>query len=372
MHLPLPDQALPTQVEQPLSTAYTDLLLQHTTELIALVDAMGRYRFVTPSYQQLGYTTDEMVGKLSSDFIHPEDRLTALERWQTAQRTGTARVTLRFRCSDGGWRQIACIIHRVHYQGEWLSVLVGRDVTALYARKEHLLEAQRAHLIGALATGVAHDLNNLLTVISGNAELVAGMLPANHPAQADLATITAISTHAGTLTSQVLTYAQQQHLEQGTVDLAELLEDHHALINRLAGAHVEVQFDLPPDLWQVIGVSSQLAQVVLNLVANAHDAMPDGGRITLRAFNLVRTVAADEPPREYVCLEVIDTGIGINPDVQRHLFEPFYSTRSATGGMGLGLATCRRIVEWHGGAIHLASAVGRGTTFSITLPRAEC
>jgi two-component system cell cycle sensor histidine kinase/response regulator CckA len=243
----------------------------------------------------------------------------------------------------------------------------GADASQRGAQIE---QAQRMMQVGCLSGRIAHDLNNLLTVIEGSAELVADVLPPTHEAQRDLDVIRQASQRSSAMIRQILAFIRQQPLQPFPLHLGELIASSNMLIERVAGGGVAMTTDIAANLWLVMAVRSQLEQILLNLVTNARDAMPDGGQLTIRACNYVEDVGEGKLPAEYVLIEVSDTGVGIAPEVQRHLFDAFYTTKAAGKGTGLGLTICASIIAQLGGRIGVESAVGVGTTIRVLLPRA--
>lgn len=327
---------------------FAHLVLQHTTELIALIDHTGHYRFVTPAYQRLGYTAAEIVGLPIADVIHPDD---------LAQFAGATdiTITLRMRNSTGDWQKFAGELRAVEHAGKAMRMLIMRDAAPLYECET----AQRTLVIDALATEMIHDLNNMLTIIAGNADIVAEHLPANHPAHPDLALISAVAAHAGSVTNQVATYVANQHNERRHIALGAWLRETRPLIHRLAGPLVQVDLAGAPDLWPINANPSELTEVLLSLVAGARAAMPTGGRITLRIYNAPAALGALAVVGDAVVIELNASARSGN--LQARLEHSEHE---------LNLACCRRIIEAHGGTLQGADAVGHGTTWRIVLPHA--
>ncbi len=253
------------------------------------------------------------------------------------------------------------------------AVMVFRDVTERRRLEAHLRQAQKMEAVGRLAGGIAHDFNNIMTVITGFSEL---LLDPECPADerdAFLRNIRAAGQRAAGLTQQIMAFSRQQVLVPAVLNLNAVLRDTAALVQRLVGARIELELAPAPDLLPIKADPTQLGQVLLNLAANARDAMPDGGRLLFATANadLGPEVARDHPdvkPGRYARLSVRDSGTGMTPEVLARAFEPFFTTKPLGAGTGLGLATVHGIVKQSGGHIELTSAPGTGTEFRVYLP----
>jgi two-component system, cell cycle sensor histidine kinase and response regulator CckA len=219
--------------------------------------------------------------------------------------------------------------------------------------------------VGWMASGIAHDINNMLVVIENSASLAAASLAADHEAQHDLATISQASRHSSTILRQLLSFIRDRPPAAFPIHIGETLASVNLLLVRILGRSVALSINVAPDLWLTMAVHSQVEQILVNLLTNARDAMPGGGRVTIGARNYT-----DPSGDMYVLLEVSDTGAGISAEVQQHLFEPFYTTKAPGRGAGLGLAISADIIAQMGGQIELKSASGQGTTVRVLLPRA--
>jgi two-component system cell cycle sensor histidine kinase/response regulator CckA len=238
-----------------------------------------------------------------------------------------------------------------------------------------LQQASKMEAIGRLAGGVAHDFNNLLTSILGNVELALMDLEPQHPLAAMLAEVNRAAQSAASLTRQLLAFSRKQIIEPRVLDLNELIGGLRQMFVRLLGESISLETSLATDLGAVRVDPGQFEQVIINLVINARDAMPGGGRLVIETTD---AGDAEEPGGQPECpvrgrgrvvLAVSDTGHGMPPEVMAHLFEPFFTTKSKDRGTGLGLATVYGVVKQAGGTIDVQSEVGRGTTFRVFLPR---
>ncbi|MDO8680045.1 MAG: response regulator [Acidobacteriota bacterium] len=240
--------------------------------------------------------------------------------------------------------------------------------------EEQLRHAQKMEAIGRLSGGIAHDFNNLLTAIRGYSELLLKAL-AGSPLRADVEEIFNAAERAATLTGQLLAFSRRQILSPEIVGLNQRVTDMTRMLDRLIGEHIAIDLQLATDLWPVRADAAQLEQVVVNLALNARDAMPDGGRLAIETANqdipAPRARQLEIAPGAFVELRVRDTGVGIAPEVQGRIFEPFFTTKPKGAGTGLGLSMVYGLVRQSGGAVSVTSAPGRGSTFSLLLPRAD-
>jgi signal transduction histidine kinase len=255
-----------------------------------------------------------------------------------------------------------------------------RDVSARERadRERHELEerlrlSQKMDAIGRLAGGVAHDFNNLLTVILSHIDFLAPQFPPSTPVGEELSGIENAAQRAAALTQQLLLFSRRKRTEAGVVELNTVVADVRKLLDRVIGEHVRVEVFAQKDLWNVRADPDQLAQVLLNLMVNARDAMPRGGEVRIETQNYEareRQVlhAGELLPGRYVRLSVADQGIGMTPEVIGRLFEPFFTTKEQGRGTGLGLATVYGIVQAFGGCIEVRSAPAKGSTFAVYLP----
>jgi PAS domain S-box-containing protein len=244
---------------------------------------------------------------------------------------------------------------------------------ALQDQAEALRHSQKMEAVGRLAGGVAHDFNNLVTVIKGYCDLISLKLGPGHDLQDWFEEIKNSANRAAALTSQLLAFSRKQVLEPRVLDLNDVLVDMNRLLRRIIGEHIELQVDLDPNLGNVKVDKGQFEQVIMNLAVNAYDAMPRGGRLSVKTENCVITGSegghrGQLPPGDYVMISFADDGEGMTPEVLSRVFEPFFTTKEVGKGTGLGLATVYGIITQSGGTIDVESRVGKGTSFRIFLP----
>ena len=267
-------------------------------------------------------------------------------------------------------------LNRVMVEEGPILIAVLADATELKTLEAQFVQSQKMQAIGQLAGGVAHDFNNLLTAISGHCDLMLLRHDQSDQDYGDLVQIAQNANRAASLVGQLLAFSRKQTLQPETLDLRDTLAELVHLLNRLVGEKVTLSLSHAPDLSPIQADKRQLEQVLMNLVVNARDALPDGGEIVIETRNErldapLRRDRAEVPPGEYVAVVVTDRGVGIPPDDLSKIFEPFFTTKRVGEGTGLGLSTVYGIVKQTGGFIFVDSEVGRGTTFTIMLPAAR-
>jgi two-component system cell cycle sensor histidine kinase/response regulator CckA len=249
------------------------------------------------------------------------------------------------------------------------------DTTEQKQLEARVAQAQKMEAVGNLAGGIAHDFNNVLTAIIGFSDLLLQTHRPGDPSYKDIKNIQSAANRAANLVAGLLGFSRKQTQQVSVFDLNELVSEMRAMLKTQVREKIDLQFQAGRDLWYVRADSNQLYQVILNLARNARDAMPDGGKLTIRTRNVTEresqkmSTVAGFTTGEYVLLEVADTGTGISPEVMAKIFEPYFTTKGVGKGTGLGLASVYGIVKQSGGFIQPESDVGKGTTFKIFLPR---
>jgi PAS domain S-box-containing protein len=354
------------------------LITENSTDTISTLTSEGICTFVSPACRRLmGLEPEEIRGKSWYDFIHPEDA--QLFRRAHDSLTGTSQqiASYRLACKDKGWT-LAETTARLIYDpvtGENRGIVaVTRDIAERRELEEQFRQAQKLESVGRLAGGVAHDFNNILTVINGYSAMMAAELDKADPLLDSVVEIMTAGERAAALTHQLLAFSRKQVLLPRLLDLNESISEAERMLRRVIGEDIDFRIVLGPGLGQVKADPTQIQQVLLNLVVNARDAMPSGGRLTIETANVDLDVGCAEWQPEmiagpYVRLALSDTGTGMDEETRSHVFEPFFTTKDASRGTGLGLSTVFGIVKQSGGHIRLESELGSGAAFKIYLPR---
>jgi len=349
-------------------------LLDAIPDNLSSVSADLKLRWVNRATSAaLGKATAELVGSSCYAFWHGASEPCTECPVRESIRSGKPETGIR-RLPDGRTFELRSVPIRDE-DGKVASVVeVGRDITELKRLEEQLLQVHRLEAVGRLAGGVAHDFNNLLTVITGYSELLLSRMGPHDRGRVEAEEIQKAGNRAAALTRQLLAFSRRQVLQPEVLDLNRVLRELETMLRRLIGEDIDLVTSLAPGLGKVKVDPGQIEQVVVNLVVNARDAMPDGGELTIRTASLdvgPEAARAEEafPPGSYVLLEVRDTGGGMDPETVANIFEPFFTTKEQGKGTGLGLATVYGIVKQSGGHISVRSEPGKGATFQVLLPR---
>jgi signal transduction histidine kinase len=318
------------------------LIFDHVSDALYVADDAGRIIDANPAACALSGHSLELIQTLTMADVLPQNGSNSLDVRSTAFAPGVLVYTVR-------------------------------DLTRQRKLEDQLLQAQKMEAVGQLAGGVAHDFNNLLTVIMSYSSM---LLADGGPADANRGDIQAISdaaARAAALTRQLLAFSRKQVLQLQAVDVNAVVTDVEKMLRRLIGEDISLSTHLDPDLALINADPGQLEQVLLNLAVNARDAMPDGGALSLTTHNADLSEELGDrhlgaAPGKYIMIAVTDTGTGMTREVQQRLFEPFYTTKGAGKGTGLGLATVHGIVKQLGGDVYVYSELGHGTTFKVYFP----
>jgi len=342
--------------------------------------------YVSQNVVQFGYTPGELLSGDTKygDLVHPQDLQRFNEEVRQHSASGIARFQREYRIigKDGlvRWVDERTAVERdarghiAQYQGIVIDITDRKNAELQSkALQDQLQHAMKMEAIGRLAGGVAHDFNNLLTAITGNLECMEMDLPVDSPVRPLLDEASRASQSAASLVRQLLSFSRRQLVEPRIIDVREAITRLGTLLARVIGDDIVLDCVSPGDLGLVKLDPSQFEQVLMNLVVNARDAMPTGGRLLIETSNVeferdACSKAAPMKEGSFVLIRVTDTGCGMTEEVKEHLFEPFFTTKPLGGGTGLGLATTFGIVQQAGGFIDVQSEPGRGTTFEIHFP----
>ncbi len=338
----------------------------------------NRIKFHNKKAQELtGYSAGELADLPFIDLVHPDDKELAKSAHQ--RRLGgepLPRQTYRVRSRENRefWVETSGV--RITWEGRPAVLSFVRDITERRALESQLRQAQKMEAIGQLAGGIAHDFNNVLAVITGYSETMMNEMGRHHPLHHMLEEIFSAGQRAARLTRQLLTFSRRQECRPRVLDLNTEIIDLQNMLHRLIGEDIDLQTDLCDDLLKVKADQGQMQQVIMNLVVNARDAMPDGGRMVIRTANIhipggYGHHQLDIKPGSYVMLALRDTGCGMDEETRNRIFEPFFTTKEAGRGTGLGLSTVYGIVKDCEGHVWVYTEPGKGTTFKIYLPASE-
>jgi two-component system cell cycle sensor histidine kinase/response regulator CckA len=354
--------------------------VEQSADLVMITNLSGVIEYVNPAFEALtGYSPEEAIGR-TPRLLKSGQQPPGLyqELWETILSGGVFRGILVNRKKNGEIFFAEKTITPLRDAEGRITHFISndRDITERRRLESQLQQAQKMDAIGRLAGGVAHDFNNLLMVISAYAELMQDSLAAEHPLRRNVQEIMTASRRASDLTRQLLAFGRKQMQSLQLLDLNWIIQDINKMLPRLIGEDIQLVFVAGRNLGQVNADPVQIEQVVMNLAANARDAMPHGGKLVIETASVRLDEAYVQrhsivPAGDYVLLAFTDTGQGIAPEHIAHIFEPFYTTKEEGKGTGLGLATVYGIVKQNGGFIWVYSEPGIGTTFKIYMPRVQ-
>jgi len=370
------------------------MIVENMHEIIWTTDLNLRNTYMSLScFPLTGYTPEELLHMPPDQVLTPESAALAasivLEEI-ARESSGEPVDPLRSRTmkqeilrKDGGtvWLEVTGTFIRDESGKATGMLMAGRDITARMKAEEdkdrleaQLMQAQKMEIVGRLAGGVAHDFNNMLSVILGYVDLAKLRLAKQHPVLKDIAEIEKAAIRSRDITMQLLAFSRKQIIEPKVIDLNDLVAHTQKALTRLIGEDIELLVLLKERLWPVKFDPSQIEQILINLAVNARDAMPQGGKLTIETANSILDASYCEnhvgfTPGDYVRLSFSDDGVGMNKETLQHIFEPFFTTKDVGKGTGLGLATVYGIVKQNDSFINVYSEPAHGTTFSIYIPR---
>ena len=360
-------------------TSYLNALIENNPLAILVLDSEQKVQLCNPAFEKLFQCAlQQTIGKPVVE-LFPNEKMLAeasADSEGTSYRASVS-LTTRRRRKDGSYVDVELHLVQLTVRGRVLGSLgIYQDVTQRGMLERQLRMAQKMEAVGRLSGGIAHDFNNLLGVILGYIQLIKRDLVSGNSMYEYAEEIEKASRRAVSLTRQLLAFSRQQVLEPVILNLNTLLADMQKMLPRLIGEDIELKLIIDPVLGQVKADPGQLEQVVMNLAVNARDAMPEGGELTIQTADAEIDVAfaLEHPgsvPGRYVMLAVTDIGTGMDPETQAQIFEPFYTTKGRDKGTGLGLATVYGVVKQSNGYITVDSEKGKGSTFTIYLPRVE-
>ncbi len=352
-------------------------LVDHSNDAIYLLRD-GKFEVINSKFEEIFGVTQEEVQRpdfIFLDLVAPKSRELILERGRRIARGEPLNQNYEFTAigRDGLEVEVEVSVAHIPYEGGTASQGILRDVTNRKRLEAELLQAQKMEAVGRLAGGVAHDFNNIMTCILGNADLVLSELGPEQDIREYLDEIVTAGNRAAALTRQLLAFSRRQMLQPMVLNLNDLVTDLEKMLRRLIGEDVELVTRLHPETGCVQADPGQLEQVLMNLAVNARDAMPRGGRLTIEtaARTLVKKHVDSKvtiPPGSYAALTVSDSGTGMDEKTMANIFEPFFTTKEVGQGTGLGLSMVFGSIKQSEGYILVSSEPGRGTSFTMYLP----
>jgi PAS domain S-box-containing protein len=355
-------------------------LIDTARDAIFTIALDGTFTSMNPAVETIGgFSRADWLGKPFAPMVHPDDLPLAVAMFTRVLQGGHAPVH-ELQGNPSLKRQAIMemtLTAQKDESGNIIGVLgIGRDMTERKKLEGRLVQSQKMETVGKLAGGIAHEFNSILTAIIGQSELLLGDLPPGSPLIQNATEITKAANRAAILTRQLLAYGRKQFLQPEILDLNLVVAGLGEMLQQLMGVNVVVQMVPAAGLHPVTADAGQIEQVIMNVVINARDAMPNGGKLTLETANVSFDAESvgrypELKPGGYVMLAITDTGIGMSEAVKAHVFEPFFSTKGVGEGTGLGLSTGYGIIKQSGGHIGVYSEPGRGTTFKVYLPQVE-
>lgn len=378
-----PDNSVPRlspKAEETISRF--DFTIQQSPEAVFWLEQSGKFSYVNnQACLSLGYTRDELLSLYLWDIDpdYPKDRWE--QQWADMQVRGKYIFETRHKRKDGSIFPIEVLACQINFRGKEFHAAYVRDITErVKIREENAMlqqqinQAQKLEALGTLAGGVAHDFNNMLSVIIGYSELLKSKVSDDQDATRELMAIEKAALRSRDVTRQLLAFSRKQVISPVSLNIDDQIEGTIKMLGRLIGENIELEFRRSNDTWTIRLDPSQLDQVLVNLVVNARDAMPEGGKLVITTENTVVDEItakhnAGSIPGDYVLMSMQDEGIGMSRETQARVFEPFFTTKESGKGTGLGLATVFGIMKQNHGFIELESEPGKGSCFKLYFPR---
>jgi two-component system cell cycle sensor histidine kinase/response regulator CckA len=321
-----------------------------------------------------GYSADQLKAMTLFDLGSPDDTGRLVDRTRAGFTATDQELPWTHRKADGAPIMVEMTGNPIRFRGQNACLIMANDVTRRLKIEEQAHQSQRLETVGRLAGGIAHDFNNLLTVVNGYSDLILSEIGCENKISVRMSQIRSAGQRAAELTQQLLAFSRGQIIQPKVLGLNEAVNEMSRMLRRVIGEDVVFTLNLSPECGNILADEGQISQILMNLVVNARDAMPDGGALVIATSPEYfeegsKSLDADARPGEYVRLTVADTGNGIAPEVKARIFEPFFTTKGAGKGTGLGLSTVYGMVKQQGGWISVESGLGMGASFSIYWPR---
>jgi len=347
----------------------------HASPIAMAIHTLAEGRFADANeafYRMTGFTREQLIGKTAAELNICRDL--EARAWPTLRSQKSVRnIECAMPSADGVPRQALVSLEIFNLGAQPHVLMIAEDLTEKRKLEGELRQAQKMEAVGQLAAGVAHDFNNILTIIQGHATLQLSVADLDHDAADSFRHIASAADRAANLTRQLLAFSRKQVMQPRRLDLNDLVRELSTMLPRLIGEHIHLKTELARELPPVFADDCNMEQIILNLAVNARDAMPSGGTLTIRTSEVkVDDDYLHRVPEavagRYVCLSVRDTGIGMDSATRDHIFEPFFTTKEVGQGTGLGLATVYGVVKQHDGWVEVESESGKGSRFKIMLP----
>jgi two-component system cell cycle sensor histidine kinase/response regulator CckA len=356
---------------------FSEASLNSLPGIFYLYDQAGNFLRWNRNFERVsGYAAEKIARMKPLDFFAGDERDYVAKKIEEVFMEGAANAEAHFVAKDGTRTPYYFTGHKIQVEGKSCLIGTGIDISGRKKLEAQFIGAQKTEVIGQLAGGVAHDFNNILGVIMGYSAMITSELGPDSPLQKYVEEIQHASERAAGLTRQLLVFSRKQTVQPVVLDLNDVVKDLDKMLRRLIDENIEMTLVPGKQTGRIKADSGYVGQVLMNLVVNARDAMPNGGKLTIATHNVTfdendAYAHQDTIPGDYVMLSVSDTGTGMTGEVKARLFEAFFTTKPKGKGTGLGLATCQTIVQQSGGHIEVQSELGKGTTFKVYFPQVE-